>query len=276
MKIAAKALLCTFWSLAFSPAWSESQTGKSLTVSIAAPSYWCPYACDSSGSRSGFTVDIARAALESEGHDVVHKNLPYDRALFEARNGRIDAVLPAFKDEAPNFIFPSYAVSLTEYCFYVPQDDPRRYTGLSSLANMDFVATSGYTYGKAMDAYIANNLGGRVTLIGGDDVSNRLRELVRRERVDALLDDRLLFEFSRNREGLMNAGCLIERHAGYLALSPKDSDRSYAIARAFERGFEKIRDGQQLCEILDKYGVRIELVPGLNAGHCRSDAPSRN
>ncbi len=268
MRIAAGALLWTLCSLAFSPAWSESQTERSLTVSIAAPSYWCPYACDSSASRSGFTVDIARAALESEGYKVVYKNLPYDRALFEAKNGRIDAVMPAFKDEAPSFIFPAFAVSLTEYCFFVPKNESLRYNGLASLAKIHFVATSGYSYGKEMDAYISNNQGERVTLIGGDDVSNRLRELVRLNRFDALLDDRLLFDFSLDRAGLVNAGCLDERHAGYLALSPKDSDRSKAIAKAFERGFRNIREGGRLCEILENYGLGIEVVPGSSGEFC--------
>ncbi|MBW4934157.1 substrate-binding periplasmic protein [Marinobacter sp. F4206] len=265
MRIVAKALIGTFAALAVSLAWSDSQAEESLTVTIAAPAYWCPYACDAAGSRSGFSVDIARAALESEGYEVVYKNLPYDRALREAENGRIDAIVPAFRGEAPDFIFPADAVSLTEYCFYVPEDDPHRYTGQDSLENLRFVATSGYSYGEEMDAYIATHQGERVTLIGGGDVSNRLRELVKRERFDALLDDRLLFESSQNRVGLVNAGCLEERHAGYLALSPQEPDRSNAIARAFERGFKTIRENGQLGEILEMYGLGIEFVPGLSA-----------
>lgn len=268
MGIAVWALVGAFGLLAFSPARSESQAGESPTVSIAAPAYWCPYACDARASKTGFTVDIARAALESEGYRVTYKNLPYDRALFEARIGRIDAVIPAFKAEAPGFVFPAYAVSSTEYCFFVQAGESRRYSGLASLENLRFVATSGYTYGKEMDAYIKSNLGGHVTLIGGDDVSSRLRELVKRGRVDALLDDRLLFESGRNRAGLVNAGCLIERHAGYLALSPSDQRQSNVIARAFERGFRTLRESNQMCEILKKYQLGVETVPGLGAGDC--------
>lgn len=268
MKIAANALLWTLTSLAFSPAWSENQTASSLTVSIAAPAYWCPYACESSGSHTGFAVDITRAALESEGYQVVYKNLPYERALFEVKRGRIDAVIPTFKDEAPGFIFPSYAVSLTEYCFYVLEDEPHRYNGLKSLESMRFVATSGYSYGKELDAFIASDQGARVTLLGGNDVSNRLRELIRLKRFDALLDDRLLFDSSHNRGGLINAGCLAERHAGYLALSPHDPGRSNNIARAFERGFRAIRDRRKLCEILDDYGLGTEFVPDVSGQHC--------
>lgn len=254
MSVLARALLWMCSTFLVLPVWSETRAQEALTVSIAAPDYWCPYACDRSGSRLGFTVDIARAALEAGGHRVIYQNLPYDRALFEAERGRIDAVIPAFRDEAPGFIFPSQAVSLTEYCFYVPEGESWRYSGLDSLTGLHFVATSGYSYGVAMDTYIAAGLDRRVTLIQGNDVSARLRELVRRNRFDALLDDRLLFEFSQDSAGLSSAGCLEERHAGYLALSPENPARSNAIARALERGIKAMRDGGQLCEILGDYG----------------------
>jgi polar amino acid transport system substrate-binding protein len=270
MQIAAKALATglVWLALAISPAWSELPAEESLIVSIAAPAYWCPYSCDSTKSLSGFTVDIARAALESQGHSIVYRNLPYDRAIVEARKGRIDAILPAFKGEAPDFIFPSSAVSKTEYCFYFPEDDPRFYDGVDSLGNIRFVATSGYTYGEEMDAYISDHQGGRVLLIGGEDVSNRLREIVRRGRVDALLDDRLLLEYSLKRVGLKKAGCLDELHRGYLALSPKDPERSNAIAAAFDRGIKKISQNGRLCEMLQDYGLGLEFVPDLSGAYC--------
>ncbi|WP_150910358.1 substrate-binding periplasmic protein [Marinobacter halotolerans] len=270
MKVAAKPLAVTLaWlALALSPAWSQSQTGESLTVSIAAPAYWCPYACDSNKPLSGFAVDIARAALESQGHTIVYRNLPYDRALLEARKGRVDAILPTFKGEAPGFIFPSHAVSKTEYCFYVPEDDPRFYGGLESLEGIRFVATSGYSYGEEIDEYIADRQGKGVILIGGEDVPNRLRELVLRGRADALLDDRLLFEYGNERVGLVNAGCLDEHHRGYLALSPEHPERSNAIAAAFDRGVEKISQDGRLCGILEDYGLAIEYVPDLNGDYC--------
>jgi len=271
MKWGAGTILWICWALAVFPAWSEPRVDESFTVSIAAPAYWCPYACDRAGLHSGFTVDIARAALESEGHRVVYRNLPYDRAIVEARSGRIDAIAPTFKGEAPGFIFPSSAVSLSEYCFYVPEDEAFRYHGLESLENMRLVATSGYSYGEEMDAYISRNRGESVTLISGEDVPDRLRELVRRERYDALLDDRLLFESGQNNPGLVNAGCLDERHPGYLALSPQDVERSKAIAEAFARGIENIQADGQLCGILEKYGLSAEFVPELKGENCTPD-----
>ncbi|MFY3775376.1 type 2 periplasmic-binding domain-containing protein [Marinobacter salsuginis] len=262
---------CLIWmygALSATPSWSEPQPTEALNVSIAAPAFWCPYACDKNEPRWGAAVEIVRAALASGGHNVTYQNSPYERALFEVRIGRIDATVPTFKGEASDFIFPKHAVSSTEYCFYVSRDETWRYSDHESLGNIHFVATSGYTYGQVLDAYISENLEQSVTLLRGENIPDRMRRMVRMKRVDALLDDRLLFEFDKNNKGLINAGCLPERHPGYLALSPKTPDRSKAIAEAFDRGFERIQANGQLCQILEKYGLSARFVPHLDAKHC--------
>lgn len=263
------ATLAVLWGvLTVSPALSEVVDERPRTVSIAAPDYWCPYACSATAPRWGFTVDIARAALESSGYSVRYRNLPYDRALFEVANGRIDATLPTYKGEAPAFVYPEHAVSLSEYCFYAPADSSWRYSGPDSLEKIRLVATSGYSYGEAIDAYISANLGKSVSLIRGENIPERLRKMVQVGRHDALLDDRLLFESSTSSAGLVNAGCLEERHAGYLALSPQNPERSNAIADAFDRGFEQIRDEGVLCEILKRHDLGPWFLPGLSQKDC--------
>lgn len=270
---AAAALVLIGLVLPMAPAGAEHRGKRVAAVSIAAPAYWCPYACDAASPRWGFTVEIARAALETMGYQVVYRNLPYDRALFELQTGHIDATIPTYKGEAPDVIYPEHAVSLSEFCFYVAEDDPWRYDGLESLESIRFVATSGYSYGEEVDAYIAEHLDNRVSLIRGQDIPERLRRMVRAERFDALLDDRLLFESSGlSGDGLVNAGCLDERHAGYLALSPHNPARSNAIAEAFDRGFRRARADGQLCAILEKYGLGTRFLPAVN----RNDCPDSN
>ncbi|MEA1081696.1 ABC transporter substrate-binding protein [Marinobacter qingdaonensis] len=266
--LAAACLIWMYGAFSAEPSWSEPQAKVGLNVSIAAPAFWCPYACDKNEPRWGAAVEIARTALASGGHKVTYQNSPYERALYEVREGRIDATVPTFKGEASDFIFPKHAVSSTEYCFYVSQDETWRYSDLESLGNIHFVATSGYTYGQMLDAYISANLEQSVTLLRGENIPDRMRRLVKMERNDALLDDRLLFEFERDDEDLINAGCLPQLHRGYLALSPKTPDRSKAIAEAFDRGFEQIQANGQICRILEKYGLTARFVPHLNERHC--------
>ncbi|MDX1635906.1 MAG: hypothetical protein R3280_14800, partial [Marinobacter sp.] len=46
--------------LAAVPAFAEPVGKADAVVSIAAPLYWCPYACDATTARWGYTVEIAR------------------------------------------------------------------------------------------------------------------------------------------------------------------------------------------------------------------------
>lgn len=158
--------------------------------------------------------------------------------------------------------------SSTEYCFYIAEDKSWRYAGPDSLDGIDFVATSGYSYGKKLDAYIATHREKSVALIQGEDIPERLQQMVRMGRYDALLEDRLLFEPGQSSDGLVNAGCLEERHSGYLALSPQNPDRSRTIAEAFDRGFERIRANGRVCEILRDYGLSAHYVPNLGEEDC--------
>ncbi len=266
--LVATSLASTYWALAPSSAWSETRAEPGMTVSIVAPAYWCPYACDATSPQPGFTVAVARAAIESAGHQVRYRNLPYDRALFEVRSGRIDGSVPTYRGEAPEFVFPRHAVSQSEYCFYVLPTQSWRYQGPESLESIRFVATSGYSYSEDIDAYISANLETSVSLIRGENIPARLHQLVRIGRYEALLDDRLLFESSRSGASLVNAGCLDERQVGYLALSPKDPERSNAIAEAFDRGFERARADGQLCAILQNYGLSPRALPGVSQEDC--------
>lgn len=213
-------------------------------------------------------MEIVRAALTAVGHRVTYQNLPYERALYEVREGRIDATVPTFRREASDFIYPNHAVSSTEYCFYALRGGNWRYTGLEILSKIHFVATAGYTYGQILDAYISANLERSVTLLRGENIPDRMRRMVRMARYDALLDDRLLFEFDQDNEDMINAGCLPEHHSGYLALSPEMPDRSKTIAESFDRGFERIRENGQLCMALEKYKLTTRFVPHLNEQHC--------
>ncbi|MDX1636107.1 MAG: transporter substrate-binding domain-containing protein, partial [Marinobacter sp.] len=251
--------------LAAVPAFAEPVGKADAVVSIAAPLYWCPYACDATTARWGYTVEIARAALQTMGYQVTYRNLPYDRALLNLQTGRIDATIPTFKGEAPGVIYPDHPVSLSEYCFYVETDESWRYRGVDSLTAIRFVATSGYTYGAEVDAYIAEHLDSRVDLIRGQDIPHRLRRMVQAGR----FDDRLLFESSgQDDEGLVNAGCLEERHHGYLALSPHNPERARAIAAAFDRGLERARADGRLCAILEKYGLETRFQPVVDPEDC--------
>ncbi|NVK37082.1 MAG: transporter substrate-binding domain-containing protein [Gammaproteobacteria bacterium] len=230
-------------------------------VHITAPDYWCPYACPADQALKGFAIDIAIAAYAAVDIKVVYTNEPYDRALNDVKTGRLDGVAPTFKEEAPDFIFPTHSISTTQYCFYTAQSD-WQFSDMNSLNDVRFAATSGYAYSPKMDEYINENKGTQVHLLKGDDVPNRMYQMLKNNRIDAILDDTRLIDYMLNTNEingtLQQAGCLDSKSYGYLALSPRFLRRSLFLAEQFDIGFTKIKTQGKVAEILKQYGISTE------------------
>ncbi len=232
-------------------------------ISIVAPKFWCPFACDANSPQQGFAIEIARAALHEFGINVKYTNMPYDRALLEVKKGvMVQAVVPTFKDEAPNFIYPKSATSATEYCFYVKQSSRWHFTDYASLNTIQFAATSGYIYSPKLDDYInqhANKSNGAVYLLKGEDISARMFQMIMKGRYDAFIEDTRLIDYLQSNgelAGLKKAGCLDIINYGYLALTPNEKFPSDQVAKYFDEGMLILRKSGKLKQILDKYGVQ--------------------
>lgn len=228
------------------------------TIHIAAPSYWCPYACSADQTLKGFAIDITIAAFKAVGIDVNYSNAPYDRALIDVKSGKLDGVGPTFQKEAPGFVFPTHAISTTQYCFYTAHSS-WQYTGIESLEDVRFSATSGYAYSPKMDQYIANQKNKNVSLLRGEDIPNRMYQMLKTKRIDAILDDTRIIEYMMSTKEitsrLKQAGCLDSLGHGYLALSPRFLRRSLFLAEQFDIGYTKIKTQGKVAKILKRYGI---------------------
>ena len=69
---------------------------------------WCPYVCDINGKNKGFLVDIAIKVFTDAGFHVEYSTVNWSRAIANARQGKTDAVLGAFRGDVPDFVFPQH------------------------------------------------------------------------------------------------------------------------------------------------------------------------
>lgn len=235
-----------------------AETAPALRV--VAPAYWCPFSCTSGGAQEGFAVDIARAALARQGVRLEYTNMPYDRALVEVRKGASrDAVVPAAREEAPDFVFAGEPASAIRYCFYALPGSTWRYTGVASLERLSFVASSGYRYGEGVDEFIQAHAEKSVTLLTGDDQPDRMIRMVLAGRVAALLDATQMIGYTLQQQrhapgALQTVGCLSRVQYGYFAISPARPD-ARALAQRFDEGLRALRASGELRRILGRYGV---------------------
>lgn len=237
---------------------------KSKPVVLASPSYWCPYACDTNGEELGFSVDIVLAALQSQGIPANYQNMPYLRAQKQLKEGKIDGIIAAYKDEVSNAIFPQKPVSYSLYCFYSYQHmDFFWNESVSALQPYKLLVTAGYSYSPEVDAYIAG-YPSQLESLKGNNITDRAFKMLHHKRADLFLEDARLYQYKLKKENMkpaINRGCLKATTLGFLALTRANLARSQIIADAYDRGFSSLEDSGELQVILEKYNIKNFYSP---------------
>lgn len=223
---------------------------------------WCPYTCDPQIGFRGLLTDIATEVLEGMGKEAKYVILPWERAITESRAGKYEAVLGAAKGDAQGFIYPASPLAYQKSCFYGARGARFRYDGVASLKGKRLGVVAGYKYGEPLDAFVAANPAGIVT-VEGVNTSQKLFGLLKEKKIDVLVEDESVVTFlgilpNEPLKGIdfAVAGCL-DKIGLYIAFSPRFRS-SRELARNFDRGFEKLRESYRMKELLDRYSPRAK------------------
>ncbi len=238
-----------------------SQSAQSTTIVIAADP-WCPHNCEPGSEREGYMVDIAREVLGEAGYTVKYVNLSWARALQMTRQGQLDAVVGAFKTDAPDFVFPDTPQGRSAITLFTHPDDTWRYTGPLSLHDRKLLVINGYSYTRELDQYIEEHKTDqdRIWMISGPSPLNRAINLLRQGRADAFVEDAYVMDWwaSINKTATSpprKAGLVSESDA-FVAFSPARGDAKELAALLSEGTRQRITNGR-VQEILDGYGLSL-------------------
>lgn len=228
-------------------------------VIVLAADEWCPYNCAADADRPGYAVEIAREVFAHAGHTVEYRTMPWPRALQDCRRGRVGGVIGADHGEAPDFVFPTLAIAVTDTSFVVKKGNPWRYDGPQSLSRVLLGGILGYSYDGVVGDYIRANArdAGRVDLVGGDTaLEMNLRKLVA-GRIGVTMDARPVLAYKLKEMGLAGevvfAGS-VNPTENFIAFSPAHPKaRDYAAI--LDKGLAEMRASGRLSQILDRYGV---------------------
>jgi polar amino acid transport system substrate-binding protein len=242
------AMTALLWGLFLGAAAAEE-------ITLVSPTYWCPFSCTAGAAQEGFTVDIIRWIFARHGISVRLVNENYSRALAGVRSGRYSASPSSFKDEAPDFTYPTQAVSFNRFCFYTRADDDWSYQGLASLTPRQIGIIQNYAYGRELDALIRQ----RPAMFrphAGDDLTLRLIKQLQLKRFDTFIEEESLVNYTQLQNPgipLRQAGCQ-DGTLAYMAISPLHPQRE-TYARLFDEGMREIRRSGVLQQILSAYGL---------------------
>ena len=237
-------------------------SGLADEITIAADE-WCPYNCTPGTATPGFMIEIAEKVFQKAGHTVKYDIVAWDQALEATREGKINAVAGAAKEDAPDFVFPRNAIGKVSNNFFTRKDSSWTYAGIGSLKGVKVGITDGYVYEPELDKYFADNKDTpAVYAASGDLPLEKLVEKLMNGEIDVVVEDRSVFTYFFTSRGIIDmlAQC---RDAGptgpadelYIAFSPANP-KSEAYARTLSDGVDALRKSGELKELLAKYGDR--------------------
>ena len=220
---------------------------------------WCPHNCDAGSDHEGYMIDIAREAFGLAGIDVEYVNMSWARALQQARDGYIDAVVGALPGDAPDFVFPDAAIGYSTIALYTHPDNNWQYTGIDSLSQFTLLAINGYAYSPELDSYIERYQDDpeRVWVLSGPAPLSRAIELLHQERSDVFPEDRYVMQWQLEQEDnteSLRMAAVIHESPIYVAFSPVGSD-SARLAELLSEGAKALQSSGRVSEILTRYGV---------------------
>lgn len=227
---------------------------------VIAGDLWCPVNCAVDAEKRGIFVELTEQIFAESGIEVEYRVINWARAVHDTRRGKLDALIGAGVQDAPDFIFTPTAPGVSRMCFYASRGGAWRYQGLASLQSVRLGAINGYSYGAELDLYLRNHHDpSQVQVMTGDHalISN-LRKL-RHGRIDALVENAWVMQALLSERYLhgeiVEVGCRQPDIPIYLAFAPGLAG-SPRYAELFEQGLQRFREDGRLDELLRRYGIR--------------------
>ncbi len=220
---------------------------------------WCPINCEPNSDQPGFMIEIAKLIFGEEGHTVEYKKLPWERAIIETRKGKNNAIIGAYKGDAPDFVFPENEQALIGNSLFVKADSTWTYNGISSLIEINIGVIKGYDYGEVLNNHIEKSKNTmKVQMVFGETALEKNIKKLLKGRIDAVLESEFVFNYKASQMGhkgrVKSAGQVVDPDKAYLAFSPANP-KSKNYARILSDGMEKIRKSGELKKILARYDL---------------------
>jgi polar amino acid transport system substrate-binding protein len=222
---------------------------------------WCPYACVDK-KRPGIAHEYLTEVFGQLGIRLRISSHPWKRAIHMATSGeQADGLLTAVPEEAPTLLFTRVPTMSHQMCFFTQRQNPWQYQTIDSLKGTHLGIISGYAYGHPIDAHL-EEIGSKSTQyplsrVSGDNGIQRLLKMLKKQRIEALIEDKyVVYDALSNIPNLNSgqfreAGCL-DAIPFFLALNPNLSS-SWSLIDKLNKALAQPHNQQRLAEITHRY-----------------------
>lgn len=219
---------------------------------------WCPYVCDPSinEGKIGYAAELLESVFREKGYTVTFVPINYSRGIEQVRNGESIIMACMYSEDAPDLLFPQTPLGMSENGFFVVDDTSWRFTGISSLANMNIGLVHSYMYPEFQDFIESNQQ--QIHYVHGRSPLTKLFKMLQSKRIQTFFDDLNVVRYEASRTGISNiqlAGGFGLRNQVLVGFSPVDP-RSKKLRKILENGIRKKMEDGTLLTILQKYSVK--------------------
>jgi polar amino acid transport system substrate-binding protein len=113
-----------------------------------------PYYFQKDGKLVGLCIDIINYVAKEHGIKAIYQQYPWNRMLYNAKEGNVDAVMPLFKtkERGTYLYFPKQALAMEENRFFTWKQTKIQYSGdFHDLKPYKIGVVNNYSYGKIFD-----------------------------------------------------------------------------------------------------------------------------
>ncbi|MEX0300353.1 MAG: substrate-binding periplasmic protein [Kordiimonas sp.] len=217
---------------------------------------WCPQICPDKRN-AGFLVDIVNEVFQNSPYELEFHTVPWSRAIMRVRAGTADALLSPSKSEAPELLFPKYAIGYQRMCFFTKKSSTWRFEGIESLKGVSIgMATN--TSVRELEAYFTQNKAQFHTMPYTKDYVELSTNMLLSGRFDTFIFTLKSAIHQITKLGLQNkvatSGCL-EEVPIYMAFAPNKA-YSNELIEFFDNRFEYLAGTGRFDAIRSKYQIR--------------------
>lgn len=203
-------------------------------------------------------VEIAKKVFEAENITLDYQLTPWTRAIKSTEKGEFDCILGAYKEDAPNFIFPKEAWGMDGIQAFVKKGDSWRYSDVNSIKKRKTGLIQDYSYGENLDPLFKANPD-IVDIMSGDDALEKNIKKLLSGRIDTLLENKNVMDIKLQAMNLTGsvefAGEISKIKPLYIACSPANVARSQKLLSIVDKQTKTLRASGELEAILGKYGL---------------------
>jgi len=218
----------------------------------------CPYVCSQEENKKGYIIDFAEAIFSQNNHTLTFMELPWSRALSNAKRGDLDGLAGVYFRNVPSFIIPKKEQGFSELHFFVERDSTWNFEGFNSLQKISIGVTRDVSYGP-IDSYIDRYKNDKryINTVSGTSTLSRTVKMILSKRTTATLEDLHVMRYhlhSNNQTTSLKAAGSLSGDNLYIAFPPSNN-KSLELSTMIAEGMERLRSTGELSKIMSKYGL---------------------